>query len=706
MADTKIPDGTIRAVRYGTRRGPVPPAIMDELRRSSKFSNDCVEAEIRREKKHAEIWRDDPECAPYMLQLDAAEAGVDAAQAALKQQKQRLGYARKTGHSERITTATAKVEEARALAQAAKGVLQDARLALSTVMSTRKHVVKPALEAANEQRDKLLSQVKRAYIETGGYWANAADTADGHGRRMKAIYAARRKHRYAPLRFGRFDGTGSVTVQIQREEGVLNSERRHLARLRALGLEPRQISLVLAASLTEHGLSAILVAAAFGAWDKDPLAAAAALAKIREQEGRTWKPQTIARMREEEQEKEKEPDPLCDGASLADPGGKWRSQLRLAPALPENFAELTRAEQKAIARTGVMAIRTGSGEHKATSEIPVTIHRRLPPKADVKYARATVERLGPDLLMFASFQVRVPAPPPQAGRTVCMHTGWRALPDGSLRVAVIAGAGKLPAGLAAAAAAGQEKMNGTLVRQQGFWELRIPAAWRDESEKIAKLRSRRDLDRDALREQVAVWLEQHPGMLGGENVPSPAEVRQWRDGRRLVHLGRDCREGMRGAAAAELGDLIMAWHDRDIPAWRTEARRRQRLISRRNDLYAQVAAWMCRGAGEVRLDDFDMAEPARRPGPEEDDDVQAAAARANKVLAAPATLRQRAVITAALAGVRVTMHKPGAGGQVHIGCGEELPAEERRRSLVVRCLRCGASVDQDANMLALMAAGR
>jgi hypothetical protein len=227
----------------------------------------------------------------------------------------------------------------------------------------------------------------------------------------------------------------------------------------------------------------------------------------------------------------------------------------------------------------------------------------------------------------------------------------------------------------------------------------IPAGWRAEAARADAARSRRDRAAEAMRERAAQWVAMHPA----DTLPSAAEVRRWRSAGRLVALMRACQAGEHGNPARLLGRMLAQWEAADRRAWRNEARARRRLARRRDDTWGQVAAWLCAGAREIRTDTWDMPSLSRRAAPGADDDGRAAAARANRVLAAPGTLRARILATAAREGVAVARPgEPPAGPQVHWVCGTPLDAEDRRDQVAVVCRGCAAVVDQDENMLHLM----
>jgi hypothetical protein len=670
--------------------GLVPEAVTAELRRVHNLGNQLVEIDRAYDAAIAAAWEEHPEVAPVLAALAAAEDAAAQAKKTLLAARQLAGKARKSPESPAVASATADVGAAAAAYKSARDAARAAREQLRQVKARRWPEVQRAIVRAAEERDAAVKATYGTFRDAGGYPPNWSEMVSHHTASRARVRAARADRKPAQRRFKRWDGTGTVTVQIRRVMGVSAAERAEIAALRSARLSPREIHIALqAGGVTVKEAAAI--GAARGDARKAALEAAVARAKAEGRPpGRTWSPQTIARI--QPQGPEKAPDPPCTPAALAASDGKWASQLRIGPELPADFYGRPRTERRRLARAGTLAIRTGSAAQAEISQMPVTIHRPIRADADVKTARLTVTRCGPDLDQHVTLTARFAAPAARTeGQVVAVHAGWRSLPDGCLRVAVAASAGPVPAHLAA---------TGTVRTGDGWAEVVIPAAWRAEAKRIEAAQSRRDRAAEATREQAARWITAHPA----DTLPSAAEVRRWRSPGRLVTLMRACQAGDHGETARALGRMIAEWETADRRAWRNEARSRRRLARRRDDTWGQVAAWLCAGAREIRTDTWDMRS-RRRPGPGAGDDPQAAAARANRALAAPGILRARILATATREGVTVASpDEAPAGPQAHWVCGTPLDAQDRRGQVTVQCRGCGAVVDQDQNMLQLMLA--
>jgi hypothetical protein len=352
MPAAGLPDGTISTARYAAS-GPVPEPVTEELRLGNWLGNLLNEYELDYEKLKAAAWEEDPQVAPVLAAVAAADEAWQVARDESSACKQKLGYAKKTGITAKIDTAQAAATQARQVYRAAVKTRQEAAAALRDIKGLRWHVAKAAISAAAEERDRKIAATYPEYRDRGGYWANWTEITKHHKIAVQRVRDMRKQGQPAQLRYHRFDGTGTVIVQIQRELGVTPEIRAQVTALKAAGHTPGQIE-----ELT--GVKAMVAA------------------KMKP-DGPVRADGTV-----------KEGDPPCNAAALADEAGKWRSSVRLTPELPAGFEQLPRHERRRIARQGMFAIRTGAVANQAVSVVPVTVHRPMHGAADVKYAKLTV----------------------------------------------------------------------------------------------------------------------------------------------------------------------------------------------------------------------------------------------------------------------------------------------------------------------------
>jgi hypothetical protein len=113
-----------------------------------------------------------------------------------------------------------KVKEARAARRDAK---QRARVAKADAYAS----VAPALHAArNAERVHRKATYTEFVQHRGLYWATYNPVARTHDTAARKITAMRREGRPAALRHHRYEGTGRVAVQLQREKGHLCAPHR------------------------------------------------------------------------------------------------------------------------------------------------------------------------------------------------------------------------------------------------------------------------------------------------------------------------------------------------------------------------------------------------------------------------------------------------------------------------------------------------
>jgi hypothetical protein len=371
---------------------------------------------------------------------------------------------------------------------------------------------------------------------------------------------------------------------------------------------------------------------------------------------------------------------------IADPAGKYRNVAHLTPAHdPTHWATLTRPQQRKE-RMGTLRFRIGANDEAGMVEMPVFIHRPIPPEADICFMEIKRMRLGRRYFSFVSVVVRLPVTPLRTeGPKVAMHVGWRALEDRSLRVAVVAGATTPP----------PPSLDGVVRRHVGWCEVVVPAWYRDQMEYVHSLSSIRGKNLDIMKKWFLQWLEDHPdhGIVGVETLE------RWRSADRFAGLiGRLIEEG---AMDPEALAYLKAWRTQDIHVREIEDNLRAKVIARRNNAFCNVAAWLLDTAGLLVIDNYNIARISRKPDLSEADHEAHRASRANRVLAAPGRLRQCMIDGAHRRGVQIQPVDGTIAGVHHI-CGTELDHDERELAVMVYCAHCDLMVDQDANALELL----
>jgi hypothetical protein len=373
-------------------------------------------------------------------------------------------------------------------------------------------------------------------------------------------------------------------------------------------------------------------------------------------------------------------------AMIGDPAGYYRNVVQLTPVHdPEQWETMTRPERRR-ARSGMLRFRIGADNAKGWVEVPVLVHRPIPADADICMMEIKRERQGRKYQIHVSVVVRLPVTPARTeGPPVAMHVGWRALPDRSIRVAVVSGVtAPVPPDFA------------DVIRPHGDWaEIVVPAAWRDRLDYVHGIASQRGRSLDTLRVWFTKWLAENPD----HTIAGVETVERWRSPNRFAALAKRIRDDV--SVPEEVRTQLEAWRVQDQHLWEIEAHLRAKILARRNDAYANVAVWALDTAGLLLVDNYKITSVARKPDITSEDPEAHRAARANRVLAAPGRLRLAMVDGARRRGIQV-QPIDGRISKLHATCGTELDDDEREASVMVWCPACQTMVDQDANALELL----
>ena len=371
-------------------------------------------------------------------------------------------------------------------------------------------------------------------------------------------------------------------------------------------------------------------------------------------------------------------DPLRTPALLAGGQGPWRNVCRLPahmdPAICAEHPPRRHGERETI------LLRVGSEEREPIWwELPVFVHRPLPPGADVAFVEVRRERLAGQTRLSVCVTVRLP---PVAtlteGAVAAIHPGWRSV-TGGIRVMVIAASrplGPIPERFAPVV----RPLTGNHV------EIIAPEEWVRVLGHADSVRSIRDQALDVIRRKIVDAL--------AEDVPgvevSAADVARWRSPGRFAALVRQWPNDH------PLADVLWAWRRQDRHLWKGEAHERDQIAARRTDTWRHVAVWLCDQVAVIGHAPTPIAELSRVPVIEDGDDRQATLARAHRALAAPAELVSLIEIAAGQRGVRIVEIDGARLTATHHVCGE-VTGDLARDSVMLWCSRCGIAFDQDAN---------
>jgi len=654
--------------RYGVASWwQAPPEVMEQLWLGHQLDNRLVAVNAEHEQGKAAHWGSFPDVAEHEQALAAATDEVAAARRQVAAARQRLGAAKHDGaDKKRVQQAEAELREQQAALREATARVKKLRARRRETIQARVEESQAALAALEQQRRDAIAGLYAEFCQGRGlHWATYGRRVKQHEQARMRVAAVRAGAGAAQMRFRPWDGTGAVTVQLQRQAW-------------------------------SHGCA---------------------------EQGPPWPCATPGKPRSKPAEcpQRRPRDPVRSPALLASGGGKWRNVFQLRPWV-EDTDGWKRRPRSARRGTAILGL---SGGRRV--EVPVLVDRMLPAEADVPMVELVRSRRAGRLVWHLCVTVVLPDPPPRAsGPAVAVHLGWRARRDGNIRVGVIQADGPLPAPPddllrpASRPRRGKPHHRPYLERHDGWWEVVVPAQLWDLVGRPEAIRSRRDQAFNKIRDRLAGWLEDHPDDAEALGVELQ-EVKAWRSPRRLAGLvrqwdpsphararGATAPDLPAGFAAGLLPDLV-AWWRRDLHLMRNERGERHDLRARRDDVWRQVGAWLGAHAGRLVVGDEDYRKIRRRPGLDDDVDgplptvAAAEAVRARAAFVAPGLLRAALAGAAARRGVPVVKVPAKGLTREHAGCGHVGQDDPQYAAgIVVTCPGCGEEYDQDVNAVGLM----
>ena len=355
-----------------------------------------------------------------------------------------------------------------------------------------------------------------------------------------------------------------------------------------------------------------------------------------------------------------------------------KPQLSIAPLADGAWDHPSRGERRRRQRTTVNLAIYPVEDGYRTLSVPVLLDRPIPPDAVIKKAQLRRLREGAlwrwRLNLYCVLGLRLTER--EVGAPCCgIDVGYRARPDGSLRVASIAW------------------------EQGEIEEVLLPSSWMVEMDRCDERMS--DLDRTA--NDFKVTLSDNAATL----LVSAAD--EWRE--------RFFSATHPSARSKALGSFVGFWlhsYSEHCPAllsaaveWsRGDKHGRQswlnwraRLVRRRREYYRIAVREITRRAGAIRLSGSDLRDIARKvrdlkPG-------HAPPASANRFRAAISQFRHELERAASAQGCVLSEQRTGL--RLCHSCGAS-PSPADPSTLIWQCGACGASYDQDHNTALLLLA--
>ena len=180
---------------------------MEQIRLAHELRNELVEIEHRYQDAVKATWDLFPLIADTKAAVEAAQAVVDALQQRASQERR----------SDRTTAPRAGTREELVLSRRR---LRDARAACREAKALLYPQAKACLLDVRRARDTVCETLYTKFCQGRGlHWATYNDVTQTHETAVRRVADARRRGRPAELRFRRWDGSGTLTVQLQRGAG-------------------------------------------------------------------------------------------------------------------------------------------------------------------------------------------------------------------------------------------------------------------------------------------------------------------------------------------------------------------------------------------------------------------------------------------------------------------------------------------------------
>jgi hypothetical protein len=379
------------------------------------------------------------------------------------------------------------------------------------------------------------------------------------------------------------------------------------------------------------------------------------------------------------------------------------TRLQIRP-VPADTYQRPRKLRELASRT-MISIRAGSNNDRSPKwvQLPVILHRPMPPDALIKWAWILRRRIGLHfqyqlqlVLESESFQ---PPEEPLGSGTVAIDLGWRTKPDESIRVGYLVD----EAGHREEILVPDRMVTKPRARSRALSRRREEIPTVDRTKKPEDLQAIRDKHFETIKAELRFFLDPP---LGGEHVRSLPEIpawleaqtrslAQWRSPGRLVRLLHDF-EKQRFEGDAKIVDQLTAWAKRDRHLLSWEAHQRARWSLHRREEYRKLAARLVRTYAVIVLEKFNLRDLTQEPAPEDGVASEGRNVRSAARLAAPGELRAAIKVAAEKYGAKIVELSAIDTTQRCHACGTCEPWDAAP-TIEHKCAICGATWDQDYN---------
>jgi hypothetical protein len=207
----------------------LPPEVVAQLELVWRMRQDLVAIEHAHEEALRALWSSVPAVAAVEERLVVVEDRAAALAARAREERSR---------ARTIATQPATAAELRDASAQARKLRVERRQAITGTAPAKR----AELSAHKQDRAEAVRACRRRYAAAGLYWASYNMALSDHAVTVQLVAHRRAHGRGARLRHRRWDQTGTIAAQLQRETGISVADRERIVTLAAEGLTAGQIA--------------------------------------------------------------------------------------------------------------------------------------------------------------------------------------------------------------------------------------------------------------------------------------------------------------------------------------------------------------------------------------------------------------------------------------------------------------------------------
>ena len=338
------------------------------------------------------------------------------------------------------------------------------------------------------------------------------------------------------------------------------------------------------------------------------------------------------------------------------------SRVKLTPLVRHEIATSRRSE---LRNRAILTLRVGGKDEPVSAQIPILMHRPLPPNARVTWAKLLLRRVGLTERWRVQFTVSFPKPAalPHTVGGVALDLNWRSVAGEGLRVSVGDDGSKL------------------------F----VPQSLVNAFLKVDEIQSERDLLFNVARERLTGWLKtaEVPDWMS----EATSHIHSWRSQDRMRALCCRWRDN-RFSSDEDIFNLTSFWLNRECHLYQYESHLRDQAMARRTDIYRNYAIRLCERYSVIAIEKFDLSEVAKI-GEVDNENPLHQTARRMRHIACVSSLRGAIEQAAKKTGSEIREVDAANTTSTCSKCGTHNQFDRLRLKFECRC--CGTVWDQDAN---------